>query len=32
MKKQSGPASVDLRSVEEFEKYINEADASVVGE
>lgn len=31
MKKQSGPASVDLRSVEEFEKYINEADASVVG-
>lgn len=32
MKKQAGPASVDLQSVEEFEKFINDADASVVGE
>ncbi|MEE6503372.1 hypothetical protein FKM82_004807 [Ascaphus truei] len=31
MKKQAGPASVALRSVEEFEKFIADKDASVVG-
>ncbi|KAE8618062.1 hypothetical protein XENTR_v10009261 [Xenopus tropicalis] len=31
MKKQAGPASVDLRSVGEFEKFISDKDASVVG-
>ncbi|XP_053573700.1 protein disulfide-isomerase A3 [Bombina bombina] len=31
MKKQAGPASVDLRSVAEFEKYIADKEASVVG-
>lgn len=31
MKKQAGPASVDLRSVEEFQKFISDVDASVVG-
>ncbi|XP_063781946.1 protein disulfide-isomerase A3 [Pseudophryne corroboree] len=31
IKKQAGPASVDLRSVEEFEKFTADADASVVG-
>ncbi|OCT89683.1 protein disulfide-isomerase A3 [Xenopus laevis] len=31
MKKQAGPASVDLRSLEEFEKFIADKDASVVG-
>ncbi|XP_063305034.1 protein disulfide-isomerase A3 [Pelobates fuscus] len=31
MKKQAGPASVDLRSVEEFEKFIADKDAAVVG-
>ncbi|KAG8440591.1 hypothetical protein GDO86_006368 [Hymenochirus boettgeri] len=31
MKKQAGPASVDLRSVEDFEKFIADKDASVVG-
>ncbi|XP_075063951.1 protein disulfide-isomerase A3 [Mixophyes fleayi] len=31
IKKQAGPASVDLRSVEDFGKFIGEADASVVG-
>uniref|UniRef100_A0A8D0HEK8 Protein disulfide-isomerase A3 n=1 Tax=Sphenodon punctatus TaxID=8508 RepID=A0A8D0HEK8_SPHPU len=31
LKKQAGPASVTLRSMEEFEKYIGDKDASVVG-
>ncbi|XP_077119693.1 protein disulfide-isomerase A3 [Ranitomeya variabilis] len=31
MKKQAGPASVDLQSVEAFEKFISDTDASVVG-
>ncbi|XP_018422420.1 PREDICTED: protein disulfide-isomerase A3 [Nanorana parkeri] len=31
MKKQAGPASVTLRSVDEFEKFIADSDASVVG-
>ncbi|XP_053318276.1 protein disulfide-isomerase A3 [Spea bombifrons] len=31
MKKQAGPASLDLKSVEEFEKFIADKDASVVG-
>ncbi|KAM8974650.1 protein disulfide-isomerase A3 [Pelodytes ibericus] len=31
MKKQAGPASVDLRSVEEFEKFVTDKDPSVVG-
>lgn len=32
LKKQAGPASVELKSVAEFEKFIAERDASVVGE
>ncbi|XP_072004499.1 protein disulfide-isomerase A3 [Engystomops pustulosus] len=31
LKKQAGPASVDLKSVEEFDKFISDTDASVVG-
>ena len=31
LKKQAGPASVPLKSEEEFEKFINDKDASVVG-
>ncbi|XP_069481275.1 protein disulfide-isomerase A3 [Ambystoma mexicanum] len=31
LKKQAGPASVDLRSVEDFEKFVADKDASVVG-
>ncbi|KAM4747715.1 protein disulfide-isomerase A3 [Rhinophrynus dorsalis] len=31
MKKQAGPASVDLQSKEDFEKFIADKDASVVG-
>lgn len=32
MKKQSGPASVALRSLDEFEKFVSDSDASVIGE
>lgn len=32
LKKQAGPASVELKSEGEFEKYIGDRDASVVGE
>lgn len=32
LKKQAGPASVALSSVAEFEKFIGDKDASVVGE
>ncbi|XP_078539409.1 protein disulfide-isomerase A3 [Lissotriton helveticus] len=31
LKKLAGPASVDLRSVEEFEKFVGDKDASVIG-
>lgn len=31
MKKQAGPASVPLRTEEEFKKFISDKDASVVG-
>ncbi|KAL7885609.1 hypothetical protein AOLI_G00059040 [Acnodon oligacanthus] len=31
LKKQAGPASVDLKAVEDFEKFIGDRDASVVG-
>lgn len=32
LKKQAGPASVELKSEEEFTKFIGDRDASVVGE
>lgn len=32
LKKQAGPASVELKSEEEFQKFIGDRDASVVGE
>lgn len=32
LKKQAGPASVEIKSVAEFEKFTGDRDASVVGE
>lgn len=32
MKKQAGPASVELRTDADLEKYIADSDASVIGE
>ena len=32
LKKQAGPASVELKAEADFEKYVTDQDASVVGE